>query len=55
LKHVFIDSFVDYHHEHPDEYEPLKPLDAQAAAVTALASEKIGQFGGAGKARSVSP
>jgi len=53
LKHVFIDSFVDYHHEHPDEYEPLKPLAAQAAAVTALASEKIGQFGGAGKARSV--
>jgi ketose-bisphosphate aldolase len=53
LKHVFIDSFVTYHQEHPEEYEPLKPLAAQAAAVTALASEKIRQFGGAGKATSV--
>ncbi len=53
LKHVFIDSFVTYHQEHPQEYEPLKPLAAQAAAVTALAAEKIRQFGGAGKASSV--
>jgi fructose/tagatose bisphosphate aldolase len=53
LKHVFIDSFVAYHQEHPQEYEPLKPLAAQAAAVTALAAEKIRQFGGSGKAPSV--
>jgi ketose-bisphosphate aldolase len=53
LKHVFIDSFVTYHQEHSEEYEPLKPLAAQAAAVTALAAEKIRQFGGAGKATSV--
>ena len=53
LKHVFIDSFITYHQEHPQEYEPLKPLAAQAAAVTELASEKIRQFGGTGKAGSV--
>jgi ketose-bisphosphate aldolase len=53
LKHVFIDSFVSYHQEHPEEYEPLKPLAAQAVAVTALATEKIRQFGGAGRAQSV--
>jgi len=53
LKHVFIDSFVNYHLEHSEEYEPLKPLAAQAAGITALATEKIQQFGGAGKAVSV--
>jgi ketose-bisphosphate aldolase len=53
LKHVFIDSFVDYHQGHPSEYEPLKPLAAQAAAVTELAAEKIRQFGGAAKAGSI--
>lgn len=54
LKHVFIDSFVNYHRDHAEEYEPLKPLAAQATAVTALATEKILQFGGSGKAASVS-
>ncbi len=50
LKHVFIDSFVEHHRSHPDEYEPLALLAAQAAAMTALVRGKIGQFGGAGKA-----
>jgi ketose-bisphosphate aldolase len=53
LKHVFIDSFVTYHQEHPQEYEPLKLLATQATAMTSLAAEKIRQFGGAGKAKSV--
>jgi ketose-bisphosphate aldolase len=50
LKHVFIDSFVDYHRAHPDDYEPLKLLEAQAAALEGLVREKITQFGGAGRA-----
>lgn len=53
LKHVFIDSFVAHHRAHPDDYEPLKVLEAQAAAMRALVKEKITQFGGAGKAARV--
>ncbi len=53
LKHVFVDSFVSWHRDHPDDYEPLKVLEAQAAAMSALVREKIVQFGGAGKAASI--
>jgi len=53
LKHVFVDSFVAHHQANPDEYEPVKVLTAQFAAMKALVTEKIRQFGGAGRARSV--
>ena len=50
LKHVFIDSFVAYHQSHPTEYEPVKVLEAQFVAIKALVTEKVRQFGGAGRA-----
>ena len=50
LKHVFIDDFVQYHQAHPSEYEPLKALEAQFAGMKRLVTEKIRQFGGAGRA-----
>ncbi len=53
LKHVFIDSFVAHHQVHPTEYEPVKVLEAQFAAMKALVTEKIRQFGGAGRAGSI--
>jgi ketose-bisphosphate aldolase len=53
LKHVFIDSFVAHHQAHPNEYEPVKVLEAQFAAMKQLVAEKIRQFGGAGRAGSV--
>ncbi len=53
LKHVFIDSFAAYHQTNPRDYEPLAVLGAQFAAMKALVTEKIRQFGGAGRAKSV--
>ena len=53
LKHVFIDSFVDYHREKPRDYEPLRVLGAQFEAMKMLFKEKITQFGGAGRAEHV--
>jgi ketose-bisphosphate aldolase len=50
LKHVFIDSFVGYHREKPNDYEPLRVLGAQSAAMKQLFESKIQQFGGAGRA-----
>ncbi len=49
LKHVFIDSFVDYHREKPNDYEPLRVLAAQYEALKKLFKEKIAQFGGEGR------
>lgn len=46
LKHVFIDSFVDYHKAKPTDYEPLRVLSAQFSALKDLFKEKISQFGG---------
>ena len=46
LKHVFIDSFVDYHKAKPSDYEPLRVLSAQFNALKDLFKEKIAQFGG---------
>jgi fructose/tagatose bisphosphate aldolase len=45
LKHVFIDSFIDYHKKN-NKYEPLHVLGAQYEALKALFKEKIAQFGG---------
>ena len=53
LKHVFIDSFVDYHRNNPKDYEPLRVIGAQFAALKELFKEKITQFGGAGRAAEV--
>lgn len=51
LKYAFIDGFCNYHRDHPDDYEPLRLIKAQTDAVEAVVSEKIQQFGGAGKAQ----
>lgn len=53
LKHVFIDSFVDYHREKPKDYEPLRVLEAQYTALKQLFKEKIAQFGGTNRAPEV--
>jgi ketose-bisphosphate aldolase len=50
LKHVFVDEFVNYHDNHPTEYEPVKVLEAQFKGMKGLVMEKIRQFGGAGRA-----
>jgi len=50
LKHVFIDSFVEYHRNNPKDYEPLRVLGAQFEALKELFKEKIEQFGGANRA-----
>jgi ketose-bisphosphate aldolase len=49
LKHVFVDSFVDYHKAKPTDYEPLRVLAAQFGALKDLFKEKIAQFGGANR------
>jgi ketose-bisphosphate aldolase len=54
LKHVFIDSFADYHRDNPKDYEPLRVLTAQFNALKELFKEKITQFGGAGHGAEVS-
>jgi ketose-bisphosphate aldolase len=53
LKHVFIDSFVDYHRQKPKDYEPLRVLGAQFDALKELFKSKIEQFGGANRAGDV--
>ncbi len=53
LKHAFVDGFCGYHTENPGDYEPLKVIAAQCELVKAIVTDKIKQFGGAGKA--VSP
>ena len=50
LKHSFIDGFAGYHRDHPDDYEPLKVMEAQYQAVKSLVAGCVRQFGGAGKA-----
>ncbi len=53
LKHVFIDSFVNYKKENPDDYEPLSVLRAQYSALKDLFISKITEFGGTGKGESM--
>ena len=53
LKHVFIDSFADYHTQNPKDYEPLRVLEAQFKALKQLFKEKIAQFGGTNRASEV--
>lgn len=49
LKYAHIDGFVNYHLEH-QEYNPLKPLEAQYSALKAAVLENIRIFGSEGKA-----
>lgn len=53
LKHVFIDSFVDYRKKKPKDYEPLRVLEAQFTALKDLFKAKIAQFGGANRGNEV--
>lgn len=53
LKHVYIDSFADYHRDNPKDYEPLRVISAQFEALKELFKERITQFGGANKAAEI--
>jgi ketose-bisphosphate aldolase len=46
LKHVFVESFVKYHEEKPNDYEPLRLIDAQYKACKAMFGGFIEKFGG---------
>ena len=50
LKHVFVESFVDYHKAHPTDFEPLRLITAQFDACKDLFKSKIAEFGGTGRA-----
>jgi len=50
LKHVFVESFVNYHRDNPKDFEPLRLIDAQYQACKQLFKSKIAEFGGTGRA-----
>jgi len=50
LKHVFVESFVDYHTANPKDFEPLRLIDAQYQACKALFAGFIEKFGGKDRA-----
>ena len=50
LKHVFIDSFVNFHQQNPKDFEPLRAIDAQYQACKLLFSSFIAKFGGENRA-----
>jgi ketose-bisphosphate aldolase len=50
LKHVFVQSFVDYHTAKPKDFEPLRLIDAQYKACKDMFHGFIEKFGGAGHA-----
>lgn len=49
LKHTFLDSIVEYHSIHNQEYDPLKALAAQFDRIKNETAEKIELFGSAGR------
>jgi ketose-bisphosphate aldolase len=49
LKHVWVESFVNYHLAHPTDFEPLRVGDAQYQACKAMFSGFIEKFGGKGR------
>lgn len=49
LKHVFIESVEAYRRANPDDYEPLRVIDAQYQACKALFGGFIAKFGGEGR------
>jgi ketose-bisphosphate aldolase len=53
LKHVFIESFLDYNKAKPNDFEPLRYMDAQYQACKALFKSKIAEFGGTNRATEV--
>lgn len=50
LKHIFIDSFIQHHTDHPEDYEPLKVLDSQYGQLKTEVEGFIELFGGANQA-----
>jgi ketose-bisphosphate aldolase len=52
LKHVFVQSFVDYHTAKPKDFEPLRLIDAQYQACKAMFGGFIEKFGGKNRAPS---
>jgi len=50
LKHVFVESFVNYHREKPKDMEPLRVIDAQYQACKLLFASFIAKFGGENRA-----
>jgi ketose-bisphosphate aldolase len=46
LKHVYVESFVNYHRENPKDFEPLRVMDAQYQACKAMFGGFIEKFGG---------
>lgn len=50
LKHVFVESFVNYHKENPKDFEPLRVMDAQYQACKAMFGDFIEKFGGKDRA-----
>ena len=50
LKHVFVQSFVDYHTAKPTDFEPLRLIDAQYKACKAMFGGFIEKFGGKDRA-----
>jgi ketose-bisphosphate aldolase len=52
LKHVFVESFVNYHAENPKDFEPLRVIDAQYDACKLLFASFIAKFGGENRAPS---
>ena len=52
LKHVFVESFVNYHKENPKDFEPLRVMDAQYQACKAMFGDFIEKFGGKDRAGS---
>ena len=51
LKHVFVESFVKYHEAKPNDYEPLRLIDAQYQACKAMFGGFIEKFGGKDRAQ----
>ena len=51
LKHVFVQSFVDYHTAKPTDFEPLRLIDAQYKACKAMFGGFIEKFGGKDRAQ----
>jgi ketose-bisphosphate aldolase len=49
LKHEFIEAFVNYYQTKPDEYNPLKLINAQYLAIKNVVAENIRIFETAGK------
>ncbi len=49
LKHVYIESVDAYRAAKPDDYEPLRVIDAQYQACKRLFHTFIGKFGGTGR------